>query len=109
MPAVLISVRARLGRDELRRASERSAEKEEECRRLADEGRMLQERSADLVSQVSALDIESRQQTQKHLCVETRCCDLEVMLARKERERADLSTKSDAELSDKQKQLDILR
>ena len=29
--------------------------------------------------------------------------------ARKERERADLSTKSDAELSDKQKQLDILR
>ena len=45
---MLISVRARLGRDELRRTSERSAEKEEECRRLEDEGRRLQERIIEL-------------------------------------------------------------
>jgi len=102
-------VRTRLGRDELRRTSERCAEKEEECRRLEDEGRRLQERTADLVSQVEAQESESRQQTQHNLFVETRCCDLEVKLARQERERADLSAKTNAELCCKQKQLDILR
>jgi len=39
---------ARLGRDELRRTSERCAEKEEECRRLEDEGRRMQERISEL-------------------------------------------------------------